>query len=649
MSLKRDRSHHYGFTNIDYRTKQDKSALFFFQPWHNSKNFGTMGNSNYLIPEDKKKNILKISSNINKLKNLSTGIPNPKTYETCKFYNKNKIQINLKKEFFNERIAQLDESLIGKEIFNGDSMMIGELIKKRRNLKLEKNRNNKKKKSASAENIFNANFDLLNNNNKEKDKKEINENQNKNENKNKKKNLIENKIDLNKVKTIRDLLRKRYSVKSDYFNIYKTWNECSGKEINLIQAHNIINKLGININYNETKALIASVNDRGTDNMNINEFFRLIFNENPEFNIDKKNIEYKDEEYYEKINKNKSYDKLNLISKSKCSTKERNDDIYFLEEFLRLKLPKLSRNFHDKGVDESNINYNTFINSLHCFLIPKRYFDNEIIKGFIEKFPNDNNKENFDFKKYCKYCISKTLHSNYSNNKNENNDFFNLKDRDINILEKKLVKSKSQIYENKLKLKEYEQQKKEYVDSIKKEINEKKIKKDWIDINKNYNFPKENEINSMQPSKEYFEKIYSNKDEYKRKIDEIEKSYILLPSLTNNLKLKSRRNNLNPFYKNTFNISQPEINSSLYIDEKKRFNCNNLNDKIDFINKEKNDKKNKSDIKIKNILFYQSVFEKNSRNFDLKNELKNSIEYANKIKRIYDYEIKNQINNQLLE
>ncbi len=187
MSLKRDRSHHYGFTNIDYRTKQDKSALFFFQPWHNSKNFGTMGNSNYLIPEDKKKNILKISSNINKLKNLSTGIPNPKTYETCKFYNKNKIQINLKKEFFNERIAQLDESLIGKEIFNGDSMMIGELIKKRRNLKLEKNRNNKKKKSASAENIFNANFDLLNNNNKEKDKKEINENQNKNENKNKKK------------------------------------------------------------------------------------------------------------------------------------------------------------------------------------------------------------------------------------------------------------------------------------------------------------------------------------------------------------------------------------------------------------------------------------------------------------------------------
>ena len=649
MSLKRERSHHYGFTNIDYRTKQDKSALFLFQPWHNSKNFGTMGNSNYLIPEDKKKNILKISSNINKLKNLSTGIPNPKTYETCKFYNKNKIKINLKKEFFNERIAELDESLIGKEIFNGDSMMIGEINQKRRNLKLEKIKNYKKKKCASVENIFNTNYDLLINKSKEKEKKEINENQNEKEDKIEKNNLIENKIDLNKVKKIRDLLRKRYSVKSDYFNIYKTWNECSGKEINLIQAHNIINKLGININYNETKALIASVNDRGTDNMNINEFFRLIFNENPEFNIDKKNFEYKDEEYYETLNKNKSYDKLNLISKNKYSTKEKNDDIHFLEEFLRLKLPKLSRNFHDNGVDESNINYNTFINSLQFFSIPKRYFDNEIIKGFISKFANEQHKDNFDFKKYCNYCFTKTLHSNNSNNKNENYDFFNLIDKDINILEKKLIKSKSQIYENKLKLKEYEQKKKEYVELIKKEINEQKRKKDWIDINKNYNFPKENEINSMQPSKEYFDKIYLNKDEYKRKIDEIEKNYIQLPSLSNNLKPKTRRNNLNPLYKNTFDIIQPDNNSSLYIDEKKRFNCNNLNDKIDFITKEKIDKKNKSEIKNKNLLFHQSIFEKNKKNLELKNELKNSIEYANKVKRIYDYEIKNQIKNQLLE
>ena len=44
MSLKRERSHHYGFTNIDYRTKQDKSSLLLYQPWHYSKNFRTIRN-----------------------------------------------------------------------------------------------------------------------------------------------------------------------------------------------------------------------------------------------------------------------------------------------------------------------------------------------------------------------------------------------------------------------------------------------------------------------------------------------------------------------------------------------------------------------------------------------------------------------------
>ena len=60
MSLKRSRSHYYGFTNIDFRTKQDKNAINLFQPWINQKNFGTMGYSNYSIISERKKEILKI-------------------------------------------------------------------------------------------------------------------------------------------------------------------------------------------------------------------------------------------------------------------------------------------------------------------------------------------------------------------------------------------------------------------------------------------------------------------------------------------------------------------------------------------------------------------------------------------------------------
>ena len=72
----------------------------------------------------------------NKLKNISTNIPNPKTYEAYRFYEKNNMRIN--KIPLNEEISQLNDSLIRKEPINGDSMMISEITKARKNIKLEK-------------------------------------------------------------------------------------------------------------------------------------------------------------------------------------------------------------------------------------------------------------------------------------------------------------------------------------------------------------------------------------------------------------------------------------------------------------------------------------------------------------------------------
>ena len=173
----------------------------------------------------------------------------------------------------------------------------------------------KKKHSNSTENVLMRNNSLKKDIQVKKDNSVIQEKDNLNK-------IIESKVNLNKVKKIRNLLRKRYAVRGDYFNIYKIWNESSGKEINLIQAHNIINKLGININYNETKALISSVNERGTDNLNLNEFMKLIFNENSSFNVNLDNYDYHDEKYYQNINDNKSYDKLKLMKKKIFLMKE---------------------------------------------------------------------------------------------------------------------------------------------------------------------------------------------------------------------------------------------------------------------------------------------------------------------------------------
>ena len=645
MSLKRNRSHYYGFSNIDFRTKQDKDSINLFQPWINKKDFGTMGNGNYIIPSKSKKEILKISKNINKLKNNITGIPDAKTYNTCKFYNKNNIIINVKKDFFTKRYAELDESEIGKEQFNGDSMMIADLIKARKNLKMDKiNKIQKKGKLfSSAENILKYKNNLLKNNSEEnikfnqelssinKEKEIKNENEKEQEN-----NKFLKEVDLKKIQKIRDLLRKRYSVKSNVFNVYRIWSEYSGREINLIQVHNIINKFGIPINYNETKALIASVNDRGTDNLNLNEFINLIFKDNPTFNIIDQNLEYKDEEFYKNIDENKSYDKLNLISERKYSKNELNQNIHYLEKFIKVKASKLSKIFRDEGIDQTNIVYNTFINSLRKCSLPEKYFDENIIKGLMKKYLNENNKENLNFQKLFQTCLTKL---NYNKSKN---DFFKIQNEYAELLGEKLKKSKSEIFKNKI-LKNYENQKEETIDN--KKIKEKN--KNFININKNYDFPKDNEINSMQPSTEFLKKIYSRNEQYKKIYDEIEKSFIPFPSLyTNNLQynIKSNRN-----LKTSINIFKPDISSSMYINETDRFKVKSLNDKIDFLLNEKNKNNLIHEARLEKIRTNSKKIEENIKDLEMKEKQKIIAQQIHKIQRIYNFEKNNNLNNQLNE
>ena len=637
MSLKRSRSHYYGFTNIDFRTKQDKNAINLFQPWINQKNFGTMGYSNYSIPSERKKEILKISKNVNKIQNIISGIPDPKTYDACKFYKKNKIKININKDFFTKRIAELDESEIGKEIFNGDSMMISDLIKKRNYLK--NNKILKKKKFSSAENIFKSKTNLLKNNSEENIKlnQELSPINKEKEILNQKENInVEKKVDLNKVKYIRDLLRRRYSVKTDRFNIYRIWNEYSGKEINLIQLHNIINKIGISINYNETKALIESVNDRGTNNLNLNEFTNLIFNDDNTFNVNEEDLLYIDEEFYKKIDENKSYDKLNLISNNKYSKNELKYEINYLENFIKLKLSKLSNIFRENGIDQTNIDYNTFSNSLRCCSIPERYYDENIIKALMKKYLNENNNENMNFQKLHQTLLTK------SNRNKKKNDFFYIQNEYLESLGQKLKKCKSELFENKIKMREIQK------DEYSNENNNKKIKeeeKNFIGINKVSDFPKENEINSMQPSTEFLKKIYSRNEEYKNLHDKIEKSFIPFPSLNVSNNFEKIKNNIN--FKTSINIFKPDINSSMYINEKERFKIKNFNDKISYILNEKNQNKQLHEARQEKIRIYNKKIEENIINLDMKEKQKLLNQEMQKVQRFYNFEKYNNLKNQL--
>ena len=137
MSLRRVRSHKVGISNIDFRTKGDMYNIKIFEPWHSPKDFGSMGYRQYRIPKKIFKSLFDPSIEINTQKDIVNDYPDPRYHTTAQFYKKNNILINTRTFFNSEKVANLEESFKGKEIFNGDSTNVAEVMRLRKGKKIE--------------------------------------------------------------------------------------------------------------------------------------------------------------------------------------------------------------------------------------------------------------------------------------------------------------------------------------------------------------------------------------------------------------------------------------------------------------------------------------------------------------------------------
>jgi hypothetical protein len=97
-----------------------------------------MGKSLYYPSYTEAKKIFSVSKSLNKLKDVVQGSPDPKAYPGCLYYKKNNIKPNIVQEFRTQRVAELDESDIGKDKYIGDSMMIADINKYRQKRKIKK-------------------------------------------------------------------------------------------------------------------------------------------------------------------------------------------------------------------------------------------------------------------------------------------------------------------------------------------------------------------------------------------------------------------------------------------------------------------------------------------------------------------------------
>ena len=542
MSLKVRRFHFSGISNLDFRTKGDIDRIKFYEPFHESKTFGTQGLSNYKLPSPVHNELFSPTKGLNEGKFVKNEMPNPKIYETALFYKNNNIKIKPKIFLKVQRSKQLDTSeYSGGQEYNGDSMMISEINKKRKEIKI--------KEKLERENIkkrFNGNmyedmkFNKINDNNKglylsstdkkiQKSKSDI---------------CLDKKINKERLNMIKNKLFNRLKTHNDTKGIFIKWQNdyLNNTELSLYDLHKIINDLGIPITYNETYALISSANKRNTDKLNYDEFKNLFLQNDNNIDIDLSKIPFRKETLFKEKQKEEEQNKMKQY---------KNIAIQKSESFLKLK--RLTRNNYPNFLQamskssnnvnsDGNCNLPTFKKIIKNMKIPDKCKNDEVIDTIYDKYKSPETNL-MNYKNYIEDC----------KNMKEENDFFHFQKGYLGLIKNKLEKNKEERNKFNEVLQENDRRKKSYLQNQLASMrgHMRKNNSDTSLISKSDN-PSENIYSSYLDINK--EKKYSlEKQNNQNNTDIFDKE--------NNLENCLNNNNMNAFY----NHYQPSLNFINYV------------------------------------------------------------------------------------
>ena len=482
MSLKRSRIHLSGISNIDFRTKGEIEEIKKYQPFHESKNFGMLGLGNHKLPYSIHKELFKPTTGLNEGKYVENDIQNPRIYESALFYQKNSMKIKPRTILIGERAKQLDTSdHRGGEEYNGDSMMICEINKQRKENKIREKllQENLRKKHIgviSGRVLEQHEHELINNNltnNKENDgniteeKNEVILNNDKNNDKEIK--LVKSRSDGSRIFLVKKVSKERLNIiRNKIFHRLKTHNNTkdiflkwqknylNNRELSLYDLHGIINDLGISISFNEAFALIKSANKRNTDKLNYDEFKSLFLDDEKNIDVDLSKIPYQNESVYkENIEKEEEIkrNQLNVLRVSK------GDNYFALQKIISICYPNFLETM--KKIQKENVQNNnkelkgicdlpTFRKVLDTIKIPDKFKNESIINTIYNQYKISDNMMNYE--KFIENCKSLK----------ETNDFFIFQNGYLNLIQKKLEKNENErkkyndiLVLNKSKKKEY--------------------------------------------------------------------------------------------------------------------------------------------------------------------------------------------------
>ena len=635
MSLKKQRIHVSGISNIDYKSKTEIEKIF-----NNFKNYS-------IKPE-------KNNEPIDPTQIVVYKSPKPKL--------PNMFNFSLK-----EAIKQ-----------DGDSLLYANTYKLRKELKLKRLEQNvnKKLKINGLPKVNNSNQNNDSNNFKTEQMKQN---------------------DINRLKALRKDVQEKLVPHKNVQNIFVSWqkNYLKNNELSVYDLNQRINGLGIPISYNETMGLISLANKRNTNTLNLDEFKNLFFDDSENINDTKslasikipKNIntqkiedDYKKEEAnkYKKFINNKIFDNFfynrlesllhikhsNFIkSMNEINDKENNKnglcDLKTFKNVLdTLKIPEQYKNifiaesiFNEYKIDNADLmNYNNFMEKCRKLKKPNNFFEfqNRYLNLLTNKLIDNENKRNNckdillendkKTKEYIKnlnaYKASKSMDKIYNNNKciTENNYQNNL-NNDFNEENKKIKNNISIDYSNLNNKRFYT-------------LNNEQNKINGNDRNKNrltYNdYNNKESFSHYQPTFNFIDLIYKDDkkylEKYKEGIQEFSPNNVM--NLRKNKRADGRSINSRFF---TNKSQDPPIFMSYdstvpgFIDEKERFERNKMipiegrynKDLLEKINRQKREINERWNNMIK---FHQKV-----------SDVKESLGQIKRTKNLFEYENRNII------
>ena len=332
MSLKKQRIHITGISNVDYKSKKDIEKIF--------NNF-----KNYKIKPDKNNEPLDPTQIV--------------VYKSQRPKMPNMYKVSLK-----DAIEQ-----------DGDSLLYANTYKLRKELKLkrlEENVNNKLRNKKDLPKISDDSSIIKNEQKKQNDEIRLKELRRKVQN------------ELFPHKDIRNIF------------VTWQQNYLKNDELSVFDLHKKINELGVPISYNETLGLILVANKRNTNSLNFDEFKNLFFIDSDEIkgeksfstikipeNINIKKIEddYKTEQdnKYKKFINNKIFD---------------NNHYNKLESMLHIKSSNFINSMNELNNKDLNKNglcdFKTFKSVLDTLKIPEKYKNYYIAQSIFNEFKTEN-------------------------------------------------------------------------------------------------------------------------------------------------------------------------------------------------------------------------------------------------------------------